>query len=97
LEVFSEDRGDRPWPGSILAKNLEYLASAVAAGVAVGLAAPVVLSSRADPPAARLAGLALASLMHHRTKKLAPAKPAAVESSLACAPQAEHACCPLSG
>ena len=82
--------------GNILAKNLEYLAGAVAAGVVVGLAAPVVLSSRADPPAARLAGLALASLMHHRSAKL-PAKAAAPETSLSCAPQPEHACCPLPG
>jgi phosphotransacetylase len=82
--------------GNILAKNLEYLAGAVAAGVVVGLAAPVVLSSRADPPAARLAGLALASLMHHRSAKH-PAKVAAPETSLSCAPQAEHACCPLPG
>jgi phosphotransacetylase len=82
--------------GNILAKNLEYLAGAVAAGVVVGLAVPVVLNSRADPPAGRLAGLALASLMHHRSTK-APAKSAAPESSLPCAPQPEHACCPLPG
>ena len=82
--------------GNILAKNLEYLAGAVAAGVVVGLATPVVLSSRADLPAARLAGLALASLMHHRSAKI-PAKAAAPETSLPCAPQAEHACCPISG
>ena len=82
--------------GNILAKNLEYLAGAVAAGVVVGLATPVVLSSRADLPAARLAGLALASLMYHRSTKM-PAKAAAPEASLPCAPQAEHACCPISG
>ena len=83
--------------GNILAKNLEYLAGAVAAGMAVGLAAPVVLSSRADPSAARLAALALASLMHHRAAKSAPIKAAAPESSLNCAPQPEHACCPIPG
>lgn len=82
--------------GNILAKNLEYLAGAVAAGVVVGLAVPVALSSRADPPAARLAGLALASLVHHRTPQVAP-KIATAESSLSCAPQPEHACCPISG
>ena len=82
--------------GNILAKNLEYLAGAVAGGVVAGLAAPVVLSSRADPPTARLAALALASLMYHRSAKV-PAKVAAPESSLPCAPQAEHACCPLPG
>lgn len=82
--------------GNILAKNLEYLAGAVAAGVVVGLAAPVVLSSRADPPAARLAGLALAGLMHHRRDEVVP-EARDSETSLACAPQPEHACCPLTG
>jgi phosphotransacetylase len=79
--------------GNILAKNLEYLASAVAAGVALGLAVPVVLTSRADPLPARLASLALASLMHHRSPTIPP-KPAGAEPSLGCAPQPEHACCP---
>lgn len=82
--------------GNILAKNLEYLAGAVAAGIAVGLAVPVVLTSRADPAPARLASLALAALMHHRAPR-APVKAAAPESSLQCAPQPEHACCPLPG
>lgn len=81
--------------GNILAKNLEYLAGAVAAGIVVGLAAPVVLSSRADPPAARLAALALASLMHHRSAKAAPIMTVTPESSLHCAPQPEEACCPV--
>ncbi len=80
--------------GNILAKNLEYLANAVAAGIAVGLAVPVVLNSRADPAPARLASLALAALMHHRTPK-SPAKPEVSETSLISAPQPEHACCPL--
>lgn len=80
--------------GNILAKNLEYLANAVAAGMALGLAVPVVLTSRADPAPARLASLALAALMHHRTPK-SPPKPEASEASLGCAPQSEHACCPL--
>ena len=83
--------------GNILAKNLEYLAGAVAAGVVVGLAAPVILSSRADPPAARLAGLALASLMYHGGAAVRPAKASTREPSLACAPQPDHACCPLPG
>jgi len=65
------------------------------AGVIVGLAAPVVLSSRADPPPARLAALALASLMHHRGAKRAAIKTVAPETSLHCAPQPEHACCPM--
>lgn len=81
--------------GNILAKNLELLAGAVAAGLVVGLAAPVVLSSRADPPASRLAGLALANLVHHRAARAVGPKAEAEERSFACAPQPEHACCPL--
>lgn len=80
--------------GNILAKSLEYLAGGVAAGIAIGLAAPVVLTSRADPAPARLAALAIAALMHHRRPKVEPrASPA--ESSIAAAPQPEAACCPL--
>jgi phosphotransacetylase len=80
--------------GNILAKNLEYLAGAVIAGIVLGLAAPVVLTSRADPPPARLASLALAALMHHRMGKGRPAlKPS--ESSPHSAPQPEDACCPM--
>lgn len=80
--------------GNILAKNLEYLAGAVAAGIVVGLSVPLVLTSRADPPAARLASLALAALMHHRRPK-EPPRPAKPETSLNCAPQPESECCPL--
>lgn len=80
--------------GNILAKDLEYLAGAVAAGIAVGLAVPVVLTSRADPAPARLASLALGALVYHRTPK-APTKPRVSEPSLHCTPQPEHACRPL--
>lgn len=83
--------------GNILAKNLEYLAGALAAGVVVGLAVPVVLSSRADPAAARLAALAVAAIMHRQRPKPVPAEAAPAESSLGCAPQPEHACCPIPG
>lgn len=80
--------------GNILAKNLEYLADAVAAGIALGLSVPVVLTSRADPAPARLASLALAALMHHRTPKTATRRPTR-EASLHCAPQPESACRPI--
>jgi phosphotransacetylase len=80
--------------GNILAKDLEYLARAVAAGVVVGLAAPVVLTSRADPLAARLASLALGVLMFHGRPKL-PAKPSSPVPHPHLAPQPDHACCPL--
>ncbi|MGQ9598345.1 MAG: bifunctional enoyl-CoA hydratase/phosphate acetyltransferase [Anaerolineae bacterium] len=49
--------------GNILSKNLEYLASARMAGIVMGAAAPVVLTSRSDPPRARVYSLALASLL----------------------------------
>jgi phosphotransacetylase len=82
--------------GNILAKNLEYLAGAVIAGVALGMAVPVVLTSRADPAPARLASLALAALIHRRMR-IVPTKPRARDSSVRCAPQPEHACCPMPG
>jgi len=49
--------------GNILSKNLEYLASAKVAGIVMGATAPVVLTSRSDPPGARVYSLALASLL----------------------------------
>lgn len=81
--------------GNILAKNLEYHAGATAAGVLVGLAAPVVLSSRADPPKARLAGLAVARLMYRAGVRMTPVRREEVDGSFGCAPQPEEACCPV--
>lgn len=49
--------------GNILSKNLEYLARAKMAGIVIGAMAPVVLTSRSDPPRARVFSLALASLL----------------------------------
>lgn len=49
--------------GNILSKNLEYLASAKMAGIVMGASVPVVLTSRSDPPRARVYSLALASLL----------------------------------
>lgn len=81
--------------GNILAKTLEYLAGAVAAGVVLGLSAPVILSSRSDPSSSRLAALALAALIHSRTQKAKSPVSPIVEKSLQAAPQSESACCPL--
>jgi phosphate acetyltransferase len=78
--------------GNMLAKALEYLGGAVAAGVALGLSAPVVLTSRADPAPARMASLAVAALMLDRNKVRGTPPPPA-ETSLAATPQPEHACC----
>ncbi|MGD9714399.1 MAG: bifunctional enoyl-CoA hydratase/phosphate acetyltransferase [Thermomicrobiales bacterium] len=83
--------------GNILAKNLEYLADAVAAGIVLGLSAPVVLSSRADQRPARLAALALAAQIHRLKARTPPPRSISKEPSLECAPQSESACCPLPG
>lgn len=80
--------------GNILAKDLEYLAGAVIAGIALGMAAPVILTSRADPAPARLASLALAALMHHRMPKV-PVMRKPIEPRPHVAPQPERACCPM--
>lgn len=49
--------------GNILYKNLEYLANARIAGIVTGARAPIVLTSRSDPPQARVHSLALANLI----------------------------------
>jgi phosphotransacetylase len=49
--------------GNILSKNLEYLARAKVAGIVMGASAPIVLTSRSDPPKARVFSLALAGLL----------------------------------
>lgn len=81
--------------GNVLAKALEYLAGATAAGVVLGLAVPVVLSSRADPMTARVAGLALAALMHHSRPQSPSPRMTASGATAHCAPAGESACCPL--
>ncbi|MFZ1712195.1 MAG: bifunctional enoyl-CoA hydratase/phosphate acetyltransferase [Nitrosomonas sp.] len=50
--------------GNILAKNLEYLADATLAGIVIGARVPLMLTSRSDPPAARLISAAIAVLLH---------------------------------
>ena len=49
--------------GNILYKSLVYLAGGCAAGLVMGGAVPILLTSRADPPAARLASVALAAIL----------------------------------
>jgi len=55
--------------GNILAKDLEYLAGAVLAGIVVGARVPLMLTSRSDPPAARLLSAAIAVLLRQRWKE----------------------------
>ena len=49
--------------GNMLAKELTFLAGAEAAGVVLGAAVPIILTSRADSAATRLASCALSVLM----------------------------------
>lgn len=81
--------------GNILVKNLEYLAGATLAGAVVGLAAPVVLTSRADPAAARVASIALATLIHKSNAVRPPVSGPEAESTVHAAPQPEATCYPL--
>ncbi|MGC6453951.1 MAG: phosphate acyltransferase [Candidatus Puniceispirillaceae bacterium] len=48
--------------GNVLFKALAYCAGGLAAGVVIGGSVPIMLTSRSDPPAARLASLALAAI-----------------------------------
>ena len=81
--------------GNILAKDLEYLAGAALAGVVVGLAAPVILTSRADPVLARIASIALAVLLNAAEQRTATQVRSESASAVHVAPQPEGACCPL--
>lgn len=47
--------------GNVLFKALVYLSGGCAAGLVLGAKVPLLLTSRADPPAARLASIALAA------------------------------------
>ena len=52
--------------GNMLAKQLEYLADAQAAGIVMGARVPIVLTSRADSTHSRIASCAIALLWAHR-------------------------------
>jgi phosphate acetyltransferase len=55
--------------GNMLAKQLEYLAEAEAAGIVVGARVPIVLTSRADSAKTRLASCAIAVLAAHARRR----------------------------
>ena len=56
--------------GNMMAKQLFYLSHAQSAGIVMGARVPIILTSRSDPEASRLASCALAILVaqHKRTK-----------------------------
>ncbi|NOX74400.1 MAG: phosphate acetyltransferase [Alphaproteobacteria bacterium] len=54
--------------GNVLFKSLVYLSGGCAAGLITGARVPLLLTSRADPPAARLASIALAVIAGSNAK-----------------------------
>ncbi|NMG35578.1 bifunctional enoyl-CoA hydratase/phosphate acetyltransferase [Azoarcus sp. TTM-91] len=54
--------------GNMVAKQLEYLADALMAGVVLGARVPIVLTSRADTAETRAASCAVAQLMAHKKR-----------------------------
>ena len=76
--------------GNMLAKQLEYLADAEAAGVVLGARVPIILTSRADNAASHLASAAVAALIdrHGRTgivKAAVPGRDEAIKPAKAVA------------
>jgi phosphate acetyltransferase len=57
--------------GNMLAKQLQYLAGADAAGIVLGARVPIVLTSRADNVRTRLASIAVMKLIAHHRRKAA--------------------------
>jgi phosphate acetyltransferase len=55
--------------GNMLAKQLEYLADALSAGIVLGARVPIVLTSRADSAQTRTASTAIAVVMAHAKRK----------------------------
>ena len=58
--------------GTMLTKQLEYLAEAQTADIVLGARVPITLTSRSDTPLARLTSCAMALLRVHQRKKAKP-------------------------
>ncbi|MDI6747339.1 MAG: bifunctional enoyl-CoA hydratase/phosphate acetyltransferase [Rhodocyclaceae bacterium] len=58
--------------GNMLAKQLEYLADALSAGIVLGARVPIVLTSRADSAQTRTASTAIAVVMAHARRGNVP-------------------------
>ncbi len=56
--------------GNMIAKQLEYLANADAAGIVLGARVPIILTSRADNAQSRMASCAVAALIHQNRKAI---------------------------
>jgi len=55
--------------GNMVAKQLEYLANALSAGIVLGAKVPIVLTSRADTAETRIASCVIAALIAHANRK----------------------------
>jgi len=53
--------------GNVLFKQMVYFMGATAAGIVLGARVPIMLTSRADPPVARLAAAALSAILANAT------------------------------
>lgn len=58
--------------GNMLAKQLEYLAGGIGAGIVMGARMPIALTSRADGPLTRIASALLAKLVAHHYRAHKP-------------------------
>lgn len=58
--------------GNMLAKQLIYLGGASSAGIVLGARVPIILTSRADSHASRIASCAIALLLAHRYRATPP-------------------------
>ena len=58
--------------GNMLAKQLIYLGDAASAGVVLGAKVPIILTSRADSDASRIASCAIALLLAHHFREAPP-------------------------
>lgn len=56
--------------GNMIAKQLEYLANALTAGIVLGTKVPIVLTSRADSAETRTASCVIAALIAHHNRKI---------------------------
>ena len=56
--------------GNMIAKQLEYLANALTAGIVLGTKVPIVLTSRADTAETRTASCVIAALIAHHNRKI---------------------------
>ncbi len=59
--------------GNMVAKQLEYLANALTAGIVLGTRVPIVLTSRADTAETRTASCVIGALIAHANRKTASA------------------------